>query len=103
MATSAFTSLSLADVAGHACGRVAAVLRRDLGGERGAIGDVRDHDLGALGGERLRVVAADALGAAGDDRGAASEPRHGSVLPGSQRRRNFRRFRVASLTMSLVA
>ena len=57
------------------------MLGGDLRGELLAVGDVGDHDAGALGGERLRVVPADALGAAGDDRGAAGESRHGLTLP----------------------
>src|SRR5262245_11338640 len=75
-ATSALTWLSSLTSKDHAGRRVAPVSGGDLGGERGAISDVGDHDLGALGRERLRVMAPDAVGAAGDDRTAAGEPRH---------------------------
>ena len=48
----------------------------DFLGKRAAIGDVGNHHLGAFGGERLRIVPADALGAAGNDGGFSREPCH---------------------------
>ena len=69
--------LLVADVeldAGHA---VRAVAAGDFRGELLAVGDVGDHDARAFGGERLRIVPADAPGAAGDDRDLACEPCHG--------------------------
>ena len=45
-----------------------------------AVGDVGDHHARAFGGERLRIMPADALGAAGDDCGFSFQPRH-SLLP----------------------
>ena len=56
---------------------------------------------GALGGERLGIVPADALGAAGQDRNAAVETRHGYFLPFS-RRMNFSKPASCCLTMSWV-
>ena len=42
-----------------------------------AVGNVGDHHTRAFGGERLRIMPADALGAAGDDRGFSFQPCHG--------------------------
>src|SRR5262249_49546773 len=66
----------LADVGDHARHRIDAVPGRDLLRELAAVGDIGDHDARALGGEGERIVPADALGAAGHDRGAAGESGH---------------------------
>ena len=64
--------------------------------------DVGDHHRGAFGGERRRIVAPDALGAAGDDGAASGEPPHDQFLPVCWRT-NFSNASSCSLTMSLVA
>ena len=46
-----------------------------------AIGDVGDHQSRALGGERMRIVLADALGPAGDDGDAAIQTPHDPPSP----------------------
>jgi hypothetical protein len=66
----------VAHVESETHGGVAAVLRRDLGGKLAAVGDVGDHNLGAFRRQRARIMRADALGPAGDDRSAARKPCH---------------------------
>ena len=60
--------------AGHGVGAMPA---RNLRGERRAVLDIGDHHARAFGGERQRIMPADALGAAGDDRGLSFKPCHG--------------------------
>jgi hypothetical protein len=67
----------VADVEGDAGDVSGAVLFGDLGRDVLAVGDVGDHDAGAFRGERLRIVRADTLGAAGDDGDFACKPCHG--------------------------
>src|SRR6185503_19940417 len=52
------------------------VALRDEVGEIAPILNIGDHHARAFGGERLRIVSADAPGAAGDDRDLAHEPCH---------------------------
>ena len=66
----------VADVEFHARDGIRAVAAGDFLGELAAVGDVGDHHARAFGGERLRIMPADALGAAGDDRGFSGKPRH---------------------------
>ena len=77
---------------------LAGQLRRQIA----AVGDVGDHDGGAFGRERRRIVAPDAVGATGDDGAASVEPPHGQFLPVCWRT-NFSNASSCSLTMSLVA
>ena len=53
---------------------------------RGDLVEIGDHERGALGGEPVRVGAADAGAAAGDHHDLALEPRHGQTLDGPIRR-----------------
>ncbi len=48
----------------------------DFLGKSAAVGDIGDHHARAFGGERLRIVPADALGAASDDRGFSGKSSH---------------------------
>src|SRR5262249_44166428 len=63
-------------------------------------GNVGDHQPRPLRRQRVRVMAADALGAAGQDRNATVEPRH-HFFP-FRRRTNFSKPASCCLTMSLV-
>ena len=71
-----FDRLFVADVELDAGNRIGAMAAGDFRGELLAVGDVGDHHARALGGERLRIMPADALGAAGDDCGFSFQPRH---------------------------
>src|SRR5664280_523343 len=76
----ALDRLLVADVeldAGHA---ICAMAAGDFRGKVLAVGDVGDHHARAFGGERLRIMPADALGAAGDDRGFSFQSCH-TLLP----------------------
>ena len=70
----------VADIGDAACHRIGAVRARQFRGELLAVGNVGDHQARALGGERARIVHADAFGAAGEDRHAAVETRHHFLL-----------------------
>jgi hypothetical protein len=72
----------LADVEAEARRRIAPGLGGDFGRQRRAIGDVGDHDVGALGRQRLGIVPPYALGAAGHDRGASCQSRHVNLAVG---------------------
>ena len=74
---------------------------RDFFGQLLAVGDVGDHQARAFGGEPVRIVPADALGAAGEERDAAVETGHGYFFPFS-RRMNFSNPASCCLTMSMV-
>ena len=70
--------LFVADVELDAGHRIGAMAAGDFLGQLLAVGDVGDHHARAFGGERLRIMPADALGAAGDDRGFSRKPGHAS-------------------------
>ena len=74
---------------------------RDLFGKLLAVGDIGDHQARAFGGQPVRVMPADALGAAGEQRDAAVEAGHGYFFPFS-RRMNFSKPASCCLTMSMV-
>ena len=71
----------VADVGDRARHRIGAVVAGDLVRHVLAVGEVGDHQPRALGGKRLRIVPADALGAAGDNGDAAIQSRHELILP----------------------
>jgi hypothetical protein len=56
------------------------MLAGDVGCHVLAVGDISDHHARALRRQRPRIVPADALGPAGDDRGFSFKPCH-SLLP----------------------
>src|SRR6202043_830824 len=85
----------------RACHRIGAVLARNLFGKLLAVGDVGDHQARAFGGQPVRIMPADPLGAAGEERDAAGEARHGYFFPLS-RRMNFSKPASCCLTMSMV-
>ncbi len=72
--------LLVADVEVGAGDRIGAMPPGDFRGQLLAVGDVGDHHARAFGGERLRIMPADALGAAGDDRGFSFKSCH-SAFP----------------------
>jgi hypothetical protein len=74
----------VADVGDGAGHRIRPVLGGDLLRQFLAVGDVGDHHACALGGERPRVMPADAFRPAGDDRRAARQSRHGLTPSGSR-------------------
>jgi hypothetical protein len=70
----------VADVENFARHRIRAVGTRDLVGRLLAIDDVGDHDATAFGGERARIMPANPLGAACNNRNAAVHPSHNATL-----------------------
>ena len=86
----------VADVTDHAAGGAAPMPGRDFIGERTAIGNVRDHHLGAGVGERGDVVAADAVRAAGDDRASPGKAAHRTMPTSRRGARTLRRLRAAA-------
>ena len=71
----------VADVGDRTRHRIGAVVAGDLVRHVLAVGKIGDHQPRALGGKRLRIVPADALGAAGDNGDAAIQSRHELILP----------------------
>ena len=53
---------------------------RDLIGRLLAVNDVGNHDAATLGGKRARIMPADPLGAACNDRNTAVYPSHNALL-----------------------
>ena len=66
----------LADIAGHAHGRIRPVPGRDLLRRLFCTRDIGDHDARAFRCQRLRIMPPDALGAAGDDGGPSCQSCH---------------------------
>ena len=72
----------VADVGDGADHRIRSVLGGDLLRYLLAVGDIGDHDARAFGGERQRIVPADALGSAGDNGGTAGQSPHAAITSG---------------------
>jgi hypothetical protein len=82
-ATSDLTEGFVAHVEYRARNRIAAVGAGDRIRNLGAIGNVGDHQSRALGGERQRIMPAETLGTAGDNRDPPIQPPHDFKSPWS--------------------